>query len=273
VSDSAKTEAESQAADGMAPPDIPSFWAYMPATVEALQARGGSATIQELLEDVPGRMGLTEAQRAVPHDTENDGQTEVAYRLAWARTYLKKAGLIHSPSRATWALTPEGFEARNVDGRSIARQIRAESPKTPLEAPAEEAETYLFAWNPERFEWRDLDDQIRAVQETGAADDTWSCGSVRSIPPGSRFFLIRLGQEPRGIVGAGVTVDEVYEAPHYQEERAARGETKSPTPKTRWTPRSIGSSSMNARPVTRIGSARTGGAVIANAETNAVRKN
>ena len=65
------------------------------------------------------------------------------------------------------------------------------------ETEGEEAETYLFAWNPERFEWKDLDAQIRAVQETGAADDAWSCGSVKSIPPGSRFFLIRLGQEPR----------------------------------------------------------------------------
>jgi 5-methylcytosine-specific restriction protein B len=169
-------------------------------------------------------MGLTDSQKAVPHDPENEGQTEVAYRLAWARTYLKKAGFIHSPSRGTWALTPEGSEARNLDGRAIARQIRAESPKAQPEASGEEAETYLFAWNPERFEWKDLDAQIRAVQETGAAEDTWSCGSVKNIPPGSRFFLIRLGHEPRGIVGAGVTLDEVYEAPHYQEDRAARGE-------------------------------------------------
>ena len=104
---------------------------------------------------------------------------------------------------------------------------RASEDMPPRVQPApqgEEGETYLFAWNPQRFEWLGLDDQIRSVQETGAADDTWSCGSVKSIPPGSRFFLIRLGQEPRGLVGAGVTLDEVYEPPHWQEDRAAQGE-------------------------------------------------
>src|SRR5438093_6813124 len=98
MSDSAKTRAEFQAPEGTTAAEIPSFWAYMPATVDALRARGGSATVQQLLEDVPARMGLSDAQQAVQHDPENEGQTEVAYRLAWARTYLKKAGLIDSPS-------------------------------------------------------------------------------------------------------------------------------------------------------------------------------
>ena len=115
-------------------PEVPSFWAYMPATIEALRARSGSATVQDLLEDVPARMGLTPEQRAVPHDSETSGQTEVGYRLAWARTYLKKAGLIHSPARGTWALTPQGMEARDLDGRALAREIRAQAPKPQAES-------------------------------------------------------------------------------------------------------------------------------------------
>lgn len=89
----------------------------------------------------------------------------------------------------------------------------------------DEKETYLFAWNPERFDWTTLDDQIVTVRDSGVVDDTWSCGSVRSIPVGSRFFLIRLAQEPRGLVGSGVTVGDVQEAPHWDEQRAHSGET------------------------------------------------
>lgn len=35
-------------------------------------------------------------------------QTEIAYRLGWARTYLKGMGLLTNSSRGVWALTDEG---------------------------------------------------------------------------------------------------------------------------------------------------------------------
>jgi restriction system protein len=34
--------------------------------------------------------------------------TELGYRLAWARTYLKGMGLLNNSSRGIWALTEEG---------------------------------------------------------------------------------------------------------------------------------------------------------------------
>lgn len=85
-------------------------------------------------------------------------------------------------------------------------------------------ETYLFAWNPKRFPWDDLDQQIESIKASGGAEVSWTCGSVKSIPVGSRVFLIRLGQEPRGLVGAGVTVGDVYQAPHWGDEADATGE-------------------------------------------------
>ena len=45
------------------------------------------------------------------------------YRAAWARTYLRKAGLIENSERGIWALTPEGAKAAAVDGRQIARDV------------------------------------------------------------------------------------------------------------------------------------------------------
>ena len=58
------------------------------------------------METVIKREGFSDAQQAVLH---NDGpETEIGYRLAWARTYLKGMGLLTNSSRGVWALTDEG---------------------------------------------------------------------------------------------------------------------------------------------------------------------
>lgn len=84
--------------------------------------------------------------------------------------------------------------------------------------------TYLFAWNPARWEWDDLDNQIARVTREGRADDRWSSGNTKDLPKGSRFFLIRLGLEPKGIVGSGVTLSTPTFGPHWDEARAKKGE-------------------------------------------------
>jgi hypothetical protein len=223
VQETRDLRADSQRAPRLA---IPVFWEYMQPTIEVLRERGGSATVQELVGQVPARMALSKEQLSVPHDPAGGPQSEVAYRMAWARTFLKRAGLIDNSDRGVWTLTQEGQTREEIDGQAIAREMRGERGGSVSGAPNnEKSETYLLAWNPERFSWDALDDQIRAVRDTGSADDQWSCGQVKSIPPGSRFFLIRLGNEPRGIVGSGVTVDEVREAAHWNDGRASQGET------------------------------------------------
>ena len=75
--------------------------------------------------------------------------------------------------------------------------------------------TYLFAWNPKRWTWDDLDEQIERVGVIGQADARWSSGNTKDIPAGSRFFLIRLGLEPKGIIGSGLTISTPHYAPHW----------------------------------------------------------
>jgi Mrr N-terminal domain len=50
--------------------------------------------------------GFSDEQQAVPHN--NGPETEIGYRLAWARTYLKAMGLLTNSSRGVWALTDQG---------------------------------------------------------------------------------------------------------------------------------------------------------------------
>jgi restriction system protein len=90
--------------------------------LRSLKELGGSGTIQEISEKATTIMNLSEAQLAVPHGDKNF--SEVAYRMAWARTYLKNAGLIDNSSRGVWTLTPQGQHTDHVDERWVVQQVK-----------------------------------------------------------------------------------------------------------------------------------------------------
>ena len=84
--------------------------------------------------------------------------------------------------------------------------------------------TILLAWNPDKFPWGDLRDELEKVKRDGRTTDRWSVGNRRYLDSGTRFFLIRLGSEPRGLVGSGWTTSQPFEAPHWDIERANHGD-------------------------------------------------
>lgn len=100
---------------------VPTFDEVMNPTLQALKRLGGSASIDELVPEIVRLLELPQELADVPHGTT--GRTELEYRSAWARTYLRKAGLIENSERGIWALTPLGSQTESVDGRQIAREI------------------------------------------------------------------------------------------------------------------------------------------------------
>jgi 5-methylcytosine-specific restriction protein A len=75
--------------------------------------------------------------------------------------------------------------------------------------------TYLFTWNPARWNWPYLRDSIKTIKQTGHCHEHWGCAATKKIRPGDRAFLMKLGQEPRGLMGSGWVVSEVYDAQHW----------------------------------------------------------
>lgn len=69
---------------------------------------------------------------------------------------------------------------------------------------------YLFGWNPIKFRWEDMDDDIEKLHTTGELIDNWSVASHKTIQPGDRAYLVRLGVEPKGIFGSGYIASEPY---------------------------------------------------------------
>lgn len=86
--------------------------------------------------------------------------------------------------------------------------------------------TFLLTWNPARWHWADLAEVSQKTAEGVPFASRWSTGNTKKIAKGDRVFLLKQGEEPRGIIAAGwVTSEEVYEAPHYDVQRAAQGDT------------------------------------------------
>ena len=101
--------------------EVPQFDELMDPTLQALKRLGGSASIDELVPEIVRLMDLPQEVADIPHGTT--GRTELEYRSAWARTYLRKAGLLENSERGIWALTPIGAQTVTVDGRKIARDV------------------------------------------------------------------------------------------------------------------------------------------------------
>ena len=105
---------------------LPTYDRMMNPTLQALRDLGGSGTIEEIFHRVADIMDLSQEQLEVLHDPEKGSQTEVEYRLAWTRTYLKKYGLLENSSRGVWALTKEGRNSERVDPMAVKRHVRQE---------------------------------------------------------------------------------------------------------------------------------------------------
>ena len=93
--------------------------------MKALVNLGGSGSIDEIYEAVVELEKFDEETLAILHNPEKSSQTEIGYRLAWARTYLKKAGYLENSSRGVWALTDKAKQAPKIDSRKIVNYVRS----------------------------------------------------------------------------------------------------------------------------------------------------
>lgn len=64
--------------------------------------------------------------------------------------------------------------------------------------------TFLFTWNPAKFDWDDINESIKEIETSGRTSLNWSIVSYKKVKPGDRAFVMRLGKEPKGIMGSGV---------------------------------------------------------------------
>lgn len=103
---------------------MPTFDSLMNPLLRALITLGGSGSIDEIYEKVLEQENIDDEISSILHNPEKSNQTEVGYRLAWARTFLKKYGFLENSSRGIWALTKIAKEQEQVDPQAVVKDVR-----------------------------------------------------------------------------------------------------------------------------------------------------
>jgi restriction system protein len=131
---------------------LPTFDALMNPLLDALRRLGGSGSIEEIYGKTVEITGLSEEVLSQLHDPEKSSVTEVGYRLAWARTYLKKYGLLENSSRGVWSLTEKAKSLETVNTVEVVRFVRAlDKQELPTKRPPDETAREIS----EESSWKD----------------------------------------------------------------------------------------------------------------------
>ncbi|MBQ6328571.1 MAG: restriction endonuclease [Kiritimatiellae bacterium] len=121
--------------------------------IDVIANSGGSASIDEILSGVIARRKFPDAVIDELH-TGSTVTTELEYQLAWARTYLRKSGLLFRSKNGVWALTKSGYDAHkndSIDAKAIVRNVRLSVKKESKNSKRHENPLEIE----ERRPWRD----------------------------------------------------------------------------------------------------------------------
>lgn len=100
---------------------VPKYYELINPVFKSIHNLGGSATISEIEEEVIKLLNLSDEDVNKIH---KKNITKLAYRLAWARSYLKHSGLIDNSERGVWILTSKGKKIKFVNGEEIKKNVR-----------------------------------------------------------------------------------------------------------------------------------------------------
>jgi len=100
---------------------LPTFDELFVPILKALKKLGGSGTINEINDVVYQIESFPEELVVIPHD---GFRNEIDYRLAWARTYLKKSNLLDNSIRGVWTLTDSDVDINKIKPDEIVKKVR-----------------------------------------------------------------------------------------------------------------------------------------------------
>lgn len=85
---------------------LPKYKELCSPIIKILQANGGRLSVKDLESAVADMLGLTTAERSEMHSVE---KTKLGDKVAWARYYLKKQGILSSEKRGVSILSKKGM--------------------------------------------------------------------------------------------------------------------------------------------------------------------
>lgn len=126
--------------------NCPQYREFFEPTLKALDELGGSGSNEEIYNRV---VNITRLSNDVLDIMHNFTMTEVEYRLAWARTYLKNYGAIENSKHRVWSLTAKGSKMLRdgaIDVKEIYSFTANRRGKVNVSSEDEVLETVSVSW-------------------------------------------------------------------------------------------------------------------------------
>jgi restriction endonuclease Mrr len=110
--------------------ETPTFSQLFCPVADAIRENGGTASNQQILE------GLMKRGFEKGPERKDSNRTELEYRVAWAKSYLKAYGALENPSRGVWRATDKLSDVTAEKAGSIVNYVVGQAKKNKrLKAP------------------------------------------------------------------------------------------------------------------------------------------
>ncbi|TLN26980.1 restriction endonuclease [bacterium] len=171
----------------------PKFVQYFAPIIKALKDMGGSGRPGEVTDRVAADLGVTDAERS---ELTGSGVVRFDNRVAWARFYLAKAGIIDASRRGVWTLTDRGRtlpELSHRDAYALFKDVHSQFQEPAEGEPGEPSDTDTDAPSEESAIATGPNHRVQVIE------------ALMSLPPGGfEAFAQRLLREA-GFQGVTVT--------------------------------------------------------------------
>lgn len=101
--------------------ELPKYDELFSITLDVLAKLGGSGSIEEIDDALVAEIGATQEHLDITYP--KSGAAVLPDRMAWARSFLKLAGLVANPNRGVWVLTEEGRNAAAKSNTDLKRIV------------------------------------------------------------------------------------------------------------------------------------------------------
>jgi restriction system protein len=133
---------------------IPQYNELFNPVLQALHELGGSGSINEINNKVIEQQNIPPEIVDILHG--EGPTTEIEYRLAWSRTYLKKFGLLENSSRGIWAIANDKSDIKEVNPKDVVdfvlSSLKDKKSKTADDSIVEDDEIESKTWQQELIE-------------------------------------------------------------------------------------------------------------------------
>ena len=120
---------------------------------DAIKTLGGSATVSEINEELIRVLNLTNEEI---EDIHKGSTTKLAYRSAWARTYLKRVGYIDNSERGVWIISDKAKDIKQVDSAEIKKLVKEGQKKQgDISDNTDNEENLEGKCNEDEYNWQD----------------------------------------------------------------------------------------------------------------------